>query len=113
MAQRTGRFRFPSSQALMRTVRCRTLLSASTHQQPPGQVRSTQRIEWRCRGAVQRAELLLECSKGTLTSLAHHLPASGAWDWAISGRLSSGWYRLKVRVTVRLQRVIQWPADAG
>ena len=42
-------------------------------------------------------QLYLECANGTQTPLAHDLSASGSWDWAISGRTSAGWYRLKVR----------------
>ncbi len=41
-------------------------------------------------------QLYLECANGTQTPLAHDLPASGSWEWAISGRTSAGWYRLKV-----------------
>ena len=72
------------------------------------EVRSTHIIEWRSFGSADKAELYLECANGTSTSLAHGLPASGSWEWAISARTCAGWYRLKVSSGESVQESSPW-----
>mmetsp|Transcript_16530 Transcript_16530/g.24294 ORF Transcript_16530/g.24294 Transcript_16530/m.24294 type:complete len:218 (+) Transcript_16530:3-656(+) len=64
------------------------------------EVRSTHCIEWRSFGSCEKAQLYLEAANGTQTPLAKDLKATGSWEWAISGRVSAGWYRLKVRDSI-------------